>query len=125
MPLLKHPIARDMISLLPHVLPDTPQQLSIADAHALQQADEVVRGVSAIGTAVVLAAGGQGFGEQFLAAVGRVASPASVAVAAYVAVDVADVVEVFGFEFLWSGERGWLVKGAGWWRGSKGGPYRL
>ena len=89
-----------MIPLLTHILPHTSQQLPIVHAYALQQRDEVVRGVRAVWATVVLATRRKCLSEQFLTGVRRVAAAALVGVAAHIAVDVADVVEVFGLELF-------------------------
>ena len=98
---LKHPIARDMISLLTHIFPHLCQESTVADAHGLEEGDQVVRRVRPVRAAVGLTTAGQCFGEQLVAGIGRVASATTVLVAADVAVGVADVVEVFGFEFVY------------------------
>jgi hypothetical protein len=97
------PVASDMVPLSAHVFLHIAQQLTVGDAHVRQEGDQVVGGVCSVWAAVVQTGGRQGFCEEFLAAERRVAAAALVGVAADVAVAVADVVEVFGFELFWSG----------------------
>lgn len=97
---LKDPVASDVVALSAHVFAHVPQQLAVRDAHVGQEGDEVVGRVGSVGAAVVQAGGGEGFREQFLAAERRVAAAAFVGVAADVAVTVADVVKIFGFELF-------------------------
>lgn len=92
---LKHAIARDVKPLPLHILPNALEDLAIPHAHTLEQPDEAVLAVGAIGAPVVLAGAGEGLGEEFLARVGRVTSAAAVRVAADVAVGVPDIVAVF------------------------------
>lgn len=89
-----------MVPLLPYILLDTSQQLTIVDAHALEQRDEIIRAESAVWTAVLLTATRQGFGEEFLAGIRCIASAALVGVTTNVTVGVTDVVQVFGFELV-------------------------
>jgi hypothetical protein len=97
---LKHPITSNMIPHPPHIFLDPPKQLPIVHTHTLKQPHKVIRRIRAIRTSVIQARRRQRLGEKFLAGIGSVATTAFIGVAADVAVGVADVVEVFGFEFV-------------------------
>ena len=108
---LEDAVTRNVEPLLGHVLSDALEDLSVRDAGALQQRDEVLGRKGAVGAAVGLAARRGGFGQEFLARVGRVAFASAVCVAADVAVGVADVVRVFFFELFWQEEKGLVSLG--------------
>lgn len=103
MGVLEDPVAGDVVPGLAvtDVVADVAEQGAIVDADALEEPDQVVGAVGTVRAAVGLASAGWCFRQQFLARVWRVAASAAVGVAADIAVGVADVVLVFGFEFLW------------------------
>jgi len=100
MRVLENAVTRDMVALLLNVVPDLIQRLALIDARALQHLDQVIGGEGAVRAAMALARAGEGLSEEFLARVRGVAAAAAVSVAADVAVGVADVVDVFFFEFF-------------------------
>jgi hypothetical protein len=94
----KDSITSNMKAFLINVFLDSLEDLSIVHACRFQQASEIFWREMSIGTAVGFSTAGRMLRQDLLAAEGRVASAASVAVSANVAVGVADVVPVFFVE---------------------------
>ena len=93
-PCLKHLVTSDMIPLLADVVSHFLQHNPVRDACALQQRDQVIRVEGPVRAPVILPRSCRCIGEESLTIVGRIAAATLVAVAADVAVGVADVVQV-------------------------------
>lgn len=91
---IKHPVARDVVPLLLHVLPNPLQHVAVPDARRLQQGRQVIDAEVPVGAPVALPAAGRVLGQNLLAGERRVAAAAADRVATDVAVGVPDVVAV-------------------------------
>jgi hypothetical protein len=99
-PVLKDPIAGNMIPLLLHIVSHCFQQITILDTNALEERREVLRSKGAVWATVSLARTWKGLGEDLLARVGRVSAAAAVGIAAHVTVRVPDIVSVLFLELV-------------------------
>lgn len=97
---LEHLVTRDVVALLADIVAHFFENRLVCHARALEQRNQIVRVEGAVGASVSLTWPGKCFGKQFLAAEWCIAAPTFVAVAADVAVGVADVVDVVFLEFV-------------------------
>lgn len=93
-------VARNVISLLAHILTYPAENLLVVHAGGLQQPNEVVNREVAVWTSVCLTNAGVVIAQDLLAGVRWVPTAAAVHIAANVTVGVADVVFVLGVELV-------------------------
>lgn len=99
---LEDAVAGNVVSLASNIFAHLAEKIAVRDAHIREQRDEIIWRVSSVRATVVETSRRQWLCEQLLAAEWRVATTALVRITTNIAVAVADIVEVFGLELLYS-----------------------
>lgn len=97
---LKHPVARDVVPLPPHILPHPPQHLPLPHPHPRQQLNKIIRTERPVRTPVVLPRPRQRLRQQLLARVRTVPPATAIRVPAHVPIRVPHVVPVLLVELV-------------------------